>query len=110
MAIVRAAMRGRGRRSLRDGLERFQFESTQERAASLGDNPSLISWRPFCAVELKDDPKRGRRRRRCASRTLDCDILPRLAPAKKSMQESGLNSLERFPGERQFIPPNANTH
>jgi hypothetical protein len=32
------------------------------------------------------------RRRRCASRALDFGILPRLAPPKKSMEESDFNS------------------
>jgi hypothetical protein len=31
------------------GVGRFAFELTQKRTASLGDPPSLISWRPFCA-------------------------------------------------------------
>jgi hypothetical protein len=30
-------------------LESLALESTQKCAATLGDKPSLISWRPFCA-------------------------------------------------------------
>jgi hypothetical protein len=41
---------------------------------------------------------------------LDFNLLPRLAPPKKSMEESDLNSLERSPSRRQWIPPNANAH
>jgi hypothetical protein len=39
---------------------------------------------------------------------LDFDILPRLAPRKKFMEESGLNFLGRSPSGRQMIPPGAN--
>jgi hypothetical protein len=38
------------------GLERFAFELTQKRAASLGDKPSLISWPPFCAEGDRTQP------------------------------------------------------
>jgi hypothetical protein len=37
---------------------------------------------------------------------LDFNLLPRLAPPKKSMQESDLIPLGRSPSNRQMIPPN----
>src|ERR1700722_507523 len=92
-----AIMQGASARTLpamlQTGLEGFACESARKRGACPGDKPSLISWRPFCAEGdwTQGRPQRGRRRRRCASRTLDFNLLPRLAPPKKSMEESNLN-------------------
>jgi hypothetical protein len=55
-------------------------------------------------------PRRGRRRRRCASRTLDFDILPRLAPPKKSMEETDLTSPKRPRSRRHAIPCKPSRH
>src|SRR5580698_7935247 len=48
----------------------------RKRAATLGDKPSLISWRPFCA------------------------------PPRKSIEETDLNPLERSASGRRAILPN----
>jgi hypothetical protein len=68
----------------------------RQRGGAFGDKPSLISRQPFCAEGYRTQGRAEGSPPPAVARKaiLDFDILPRLALAKKSMQESDLNSCQ----------------